>query len=415
MATCFSFPNPSSPNLDRPKRSRSGTTLLVVLLLLPLFGGGPPHETRRRMRSAPIPESLDKSAAPDSRLASAYAALRAKDLPGAYRLSVLAEQHRTPRRIVLPLQTEIFRAADYLDKEIEALRQWTVLAPHDPLPWLKLFYIYLDLGWKHEAENAARQARNFAPHNPRCYVARALLAYRSSDPAAGLTAIAEAQRLEPANPEFADLHASLLLKALRFREAESALRSMLKTDFQSKANRLSLAQALLGQNKTAEATGILRALQQQDPDNVPVAYQLGILAQQKHDPVEAMRQFSKAAAIDSQYSNVTWYLGRLSLQQGKAEEGRKLLKLFARMDANASDYETMLKRLETRPDDARLHYRLARLHQGADELAQATVELRRVLQLQPRDTVARKDLAAILVRAGRATEARAVTVVNSRP
>lgn len=387
----------------------------MVILLLPLLGGAPPRDANARKRSERLLQSAERPAAHDARLTSAYGALRANDLAGAYRLSVLAEKHGALHREVLPLQAEIFRASDYLDREMTALQQWAVQAPHDPVPCLKLFHIYLDLGWKHEAEMASRKASARAPRNPRCYVARALLAYRSNDPAAGLPAIEAAERLEPANSGLANLHAGLLLKALRFRDAEETLRRTLKKTPQSMENRLALAQALLGQNKTSEATAVLRTLQQQEPDSVEAAYQLGVLAEQKHDRSEAARQFEKAAAIDAQYSNVMWHLGRLYIEQGRVEEGRRLLKLFARMDANASDFETLLKRLETRPDDADLHYRLAQSHRTADELPQAIVELRRVLQLQPTHSSARRDLAAVLTRAGRATEARAVALTHGRP
>jgi Flp pilus assembly protein TadD len=406
---------PPRPVASRPERSGRGAALLVVLLLPTLVGGAPPHDATGRKHLARSLQSPEKPGSRDPRLTSAYSALQAKDLTGAYRLSVLAEKHGVPRGAVLPLQADIFRAADYLDKEMSALQQWTSAAPRDPLPWIKLFHIYLDLGWKHEAEAASRKAFALAPRNPRCYVTRALLAYRSNEPAAGLPAIKAAERLDPANTEYANLHASLLLKALRFPDAEQKSRQILKKAPQSKEDRLALVQALLGQNKTSEAEAILRSLQSQEPENAEVACQLGLLAEKKHDPIEATRQFEKAAASDAQYSNVLWHLGRLYIQQRRTEEGQKLLKLYARMDANASDYETLLKRLETRPDDISLHYRLARAHQAADELPQATVEFRRVLQLRPAHPAARKDLAAALTRAGRTTEARAVTLAHNRP
>ena len=389
-------------------------SILIGLLLLPLFGGTPPHGQNDRRRSSQFLKSLAPSAAHDARLNAAYAALQVKSLTGAYRLSVLAEQRGARRSDVLSLQAQIFRDADYLDREMATLQQWTVLAPQDPLPWLKLFYIYLDLGWRHEAENASRKAYDRAPHNPRCFVARALLAYRSNNPSAGLPAIEMAQQLDPTNLDLKNLHAGLLMKDLRFRDAEVKLRHILKTEPQSNINRLALAQALLGQNKRSEAEALLRTLLQQEPNNVEAAFQSGLLAQHRHDLPEATRLFEKAAAIDLQYSTVMWNLGHLYIQQGRTEEGKKLLKLFSQMDTNESDFETLLKRLETRPNDISLHYHLARFHQGAGELSQAIVELRRVLQLHPTDSAARKDLAVVLARVGRATESRSVSVTRTR-
>jgi len=72
-----------------------------------------------------------------------------------------------------------------------------------------------------------------------------------------------------------------------------------------------------------------------------------------------------------------------------------------------------LRLAEAKVDRAPAEARTALLA-ASEELSQAIVEFQRVLQLQPTHTAARKDLAAALARAGRATEARALTLAHVR-
>lgn len=220
--------------------------------------------------------------------------------------------------------------------------------------------------------------------------------------------------LDPNDNEIAHLCATMLLKAARYREAEAALRAALARDAENTDCRLALAQSLLQQRQPQAAITHLRAVQQGDPSRVEAAYELGVLAAKQGDLAEAARQLERAVAADAGYSNVLWHLGRTYLRQGRTAEGRKLLAAFRQMDASTSAYETALARLAARPHDPDVHARLARLHLLADELPQAIVELRRVLELRPGDPTARRDLAAALKRQGRLTEAHRLTAAASQ-
>jgi Flp pilus assembly protein TadD len=308
---------------------------------------------------------------------------------------------------VLAVEAELFKRAGYPDREMTALRQWAKLASRDHQPWLKLFYLYLDLGWRREAGRAAEAAVKRAPRDPRVLVARAIFFYRSREPALGLPIVAAALRLDPENPSIRHLQASMLLKAARYREAETKLRRTLSQHPHDIESRVALGRALLGQERAAEADAQWRAVQEQQPENVEAAYERGVLAAREGRLEEATRQLARAAARDAQYSNVLWHLGRLYVRQGRREEGRSLLATFRTMDARTSAFETTLARLEARPDDPALHARLARFRQEAGEWPYAIVEWRRVLELRPNDRAARRELAAALRRQGRLTESRA--------
>src|SRR5207244_11416797 len=97
------------------------------------------------------------------RLAGAVEALARRDYVTAFRRSEAARKEGVPLPALLEFQVELFRQTYYLDKEMAALRQWAAASPHDPRPWRKLFYIYLDMGWRREATNASERAMKLAP------------------------------------------------------------------------------------------------------------------------------------------------------------------------------------------------------------------------------------------------------------
>lgn len=356
---------------------------------------------------APVrPAPVNPLVPADSRLVPASEALARRDFETAFDLAETAGEQGAPLPAVLALKAQVFADTGYLDREIETLRQWAKAAPADHQPWVRLFYLYLDLGWRREAKDASDRALRLGPKEPRCLVTRAVLHYRSSDPELGLPAVEAAQRAMPGKPEHAHLRAAILIKSRRYAEAEVEMRRALAQDPAHLENRLALAQALLRLGRAEEAAAQFREAQRRDPGNSEAAYELGALAEKQGNLPEAEQQFRRVAAVEMQYSNVLWRLGRVLMRQGRAEEGQKLVKMFQKMDRATSAYETLLSRLLTQPDDPSLHTRLAKHHREAGELPEAIVELRRVLELKPSDSPARRDLSAALQQQGRLTEAR---------
>src|SRR5947199_403388 len=82
-----------------------------------------------------------------------------------------------PPAEVLAVESQVFRGTDYLDKEIDTLQRWARAAPKDYRPLLRLFYVYLDLGWRHEAGLMSEQALRLAPTEAGCQEAGAISHY----------------------------------------------------------------------------------------------------------------------------------------------------------------------------------------------------------------------------------------------
>ncbi|MDW8207204.1 MAG: tetratricopeptide repeat protein [Chloroherpetonaceae bacterium] len=394
----------------RRRATPPGAPILALLLL----AGCRPALTvaPERPNATVTPASQDtarvsrRAPDPDPRVADIRAALNAQDYPRALQLCRAARNRGVPLPLILEQEAEIYRATRYLDRELDTLIAWCRAAPKDPRPWYRRFFLYIQMGWRREAEQASARAFQLAPDDARSYVTRAILHYRSNEPALGLPDVEKARQLAPNNPEYLNLHATILMKDGQVGRAEAVLRDLVARAPQEPRHRILLAQALARNRKPDEAEALLRALQSEVPDSVEIAYELGLMAEKRGDLVEAARQLERAAALDPGYGNVLFCLGRVAIKQGRAGEGRALQKRFQVMDSRATTFETTLNRLRTRPNDPELHRQLARIYLADNELPQAILELRRVLQLRPHDTQACRELITALQRHGRITEAR---------
>ena len=309
-------------------------------------------------------------------------------------------------KLIYAAEAEVFRRTAYLDRELDSLHSWAKADPKNEEPQLRLFYKYFDLGWTAEASERSGLARKISPSAMGSLTAAAILQYRSDEPSKALPFVDLAIRQSPSNDRLLNLKASILIKSHMSAVAVPFLRQTLKRNPSYQLNQEALAMALLQIGKEVEAKSIFRQLQLQNPAHIESAYHLGLLAQKQGDVNEAIHQFEKASRLNIKHNNVSFLLGQLYLTHGKVEEGRKLLALYKKLDGNTAAYNQTMAQLRSRPKDAGLHYKMAQFHLGSDELPQAIVELRRVLQLQPIHPSARQELAKALNDNGRATEAR---------
>lgn len=367
---------------------------------LPVTPAAPPQA------SAPPPQA---TAPTDPRFASLVEAMKSNDYPQALKLCREARTKKYPLAQILAYEADIFRGVGYLDKQMETLKTWAQVAPKEPRPLYALFYLYLDVGWKQEAEDVSKKAFQIAPNEARTWVTKALLAYRSTEPIQAIPAIQKARQLAPDDIQYANLHANILLKAFKPEEAEKVLREALQKEPKNFINRLALAQALVRAKKTAEASSLLQTLAKEEPNHAEVPYELGVLAYQQENYPEALRQFQSAVQIERTYSNALWYLGRTEIKQNLKSQGEQHLKEYQQLNAKTDAFETALARLKAQPKSPEAHFQAGLLQLEAEDFPRAIVEFRQALQLKPRDVKIKQTLADALSRHGRKTEAQQIT------
>ena len=348
----------------------------------------------------------DAAQGEDKRLQPARLALERQEFVSALRLCQEARKQGAPLADALRVQSDVFKATGYLDKEMETLQHWSDLASRAVEPLLKLFYIDYDLGWMRQADSISRRLVQIAPQNSRCHLTRALILYKEANPTPGLPFIEKARRLQPNNLDLVNLHVLMLLKAHQYARAEAVAREAVTRDPSLTKNRLALASALLSQQKTPEAIAIYQDILRREPQNIEAIYQLGVQRQKQGNDAEALRLFQQVARQDVGYGKTGWYLGNLQRKQGNRAAADALLKRYQAMNTDADAFNTALSRLPTHDADSNLHAQLARMHADMDELPQAIVEWRRALQLRPGDAQAKSGLAEALRRHGRIGEAQ---------
>lgn len=390
-------------------------TRLSALVTAMLFVCGcPPKQSNLTthsspQQSTPSPESQniisDTYLLQHPSLGVAVKELNEKKYQNVLRLCEEAKIRGASHKDILYVQSVLFKETQYLDKELEALKEWQKLDVADTRPLYKLFYLYLDIGWRYEAAKTSDSLLRLAPQDSRSHVTKALLEYRSNEPKQAIAPIETARRLDQQSLPLVHLHASILLKAMQYVEAEKVLSVARANHPKEKSLTIAYAQSLIGLKRSQEAEILFQTLQAEDPKNVEAAFHLATLALNRNDFETARKQFEKVTELDSQYGNSMFQLGRIYIQQGKKEEGLRLQKLYRESDAITNEFETALTRLISQPNNPDLHLTVGRSRLLAEEYPQAIVEFKRTLQLRPSDAEARKLLIEALEAMGRQTEA----------
>ena len=146
--------------------------------------------------------------------------------------------------------------------------------------------------------------------------------------------------------------------------------------------------------KEEEAFPMFRQAVELAPDDAAARYQLALELQRRGDAESAADHFLRAHELQPSDQSVVYNLTRALHKAGRQEESVKYRELLSRMIA--SDNRARENELES----ARLHGEAVRLEK-AGNYAEALDKYRAVLQFEPLNAVARRNLALVLCRLDR--------------
>jgi Flp pilus assembly protein TadD len=150
-----------------------------------------------------------------------------------------------------------------------------------------------------------------------------------------------------------------------------------------------LGLVLAKQERFDEAAPLFRRVVQTDPDNVFGRLWSGVLLLRMGSVEEARALFREVLQLDSANANAYYFLGVIHFVEHNLT---RAVQLFRKAQhADSGDPET--------------HYRLARAFQGLDMVANAELEYRRTLELDPRHVRALDGLGWLLYNRGDTAEA----------
>jgi tetratricopeptide (TPR) repeat protein len=309
----------------------------------------------------------------------------------------------------------LYRKAGYLDREIEALERTLRLAPQDQESALRLSEIYRGLAWLDDAERCLTQAARIPTEDPHVLTAQASMALLRRQYPAMEQAAQEGLRRFPQNPDFYTILAEADRLQGRFAAAEENLRHALTltTVPQAQAKIYTrLAHLLLthqGMARLADAEQAARQAVQNLPDDPQAHFWLGRALHLQRKSDEAMPHYKITARKDIQCESVAMQLGQLyqtSTDPARRAEGRRLLTLYTTAEENNRAYGKSLSNLKSHPNDPEAHRQMALWYTKLRQYPQAIVELRRALQLAPKNRQTRRLLVAALQSHGRISEAK---------
>ena len=348
-----------------------------------------------------------EGAKPDAVKAVLNEAIRSNPLDPAPRLALMA-LHRDLREIDAGLSTaqEAMSAIPDNPAILEAGGQAQVLAgqdqqaastfgkmaavaPGSPVPQLRLADLYARRGEKAATVTSLRRAAEVAPDSPEVLSRVVAYSRRTRDQAFGRKLAAELQTRLPQNAAGFLLEGDMLTLAKDYKAAEAAYRKALgKVDPAGRAA-ISVYLSLAAAAQESEAKRFVDAWLNEHPKDVGTRLRLGEVRASKGDGASAEALFTQALAIDPQ--NVQALVSLAALRLGRAE--RTALDPARRAAALAPLDPVALGVLAGS----------LQLNGSTDEALQIG---RRALALSGGRPEVRLEYAKLLVKAGKADEAR---------
>lgn len=308
----------------------------------------------------------------------------------------------------------------WLDISVEAYGKVVAAKPEHVGEWIKLGYALIALGRYAEAERAFRRASQLQPSSSESLVALASSYYAHFRYNEALDALKRAATLNPNSAAAYVNMASIYLERNAFDEAEEATRNALTREPDTPRYHLLLGKILArspdSQKRTEARQHLEKALSHQKEsggqaltavDEAEVHYQLGVIAQNTGDTDQAVSLWQRAITLNPIQPEIQRDLGRALTKRGatSAEEGRRLLNEYARLQKMRDQERDLRQRVETHPKDgiARFNYGKVLLEQG--NTPRAIWELQEAVRLRPQDKEAQQTLIELLRKQGRTDEA----------
>lgn len=306
-------------------------------------------------------------------------------------------------------RVEVYRAVNYLDREIDALQTLIKLQPNYLDAYLQLAGIYRQLHWSDDALKVLKQAEPIAAGSSEFYLGRAYILYARTEFQRGIDELLALVKRDPTNDKAYNLLSYCYWQQNRFPEAVSAIQQAIRLKPKEPLYHQRLGAIIVSQPKPERYRDALPAFlkaAELEPDNLVTHYWLGVCYRQMGKLDEARKELEKVAAASLNVESVALELGQLYLMQGKKKEGQQLLDWHRQAQRRANAMRTALTLLRVQPQKPEGHFQAAALYFEEGNYPFAIVEARRTLQIAPQHAKAKALLIQALDQAGRKAEAR---------
>lgn len=298
---------------------------------------------------------------------------------------------------------------DRAEEELEAVVADEGNVTRLAIAWMELGAISSGRGDLEEAAKRYRQATDLAPEHLPAQIALARVNARLGHADEALAGLGLALMIDPSQVEARRLRAQLLAEQGRLDEAGSELEAVLAAQPEDFQAALDLASLEARGGELAAAVDRLRSLLDRAPDagaRALVAFQAGVLEQQRGQVGEAIRLYEQALEAEPEMRDALFNLGLALARQGNLAAARKRFEAL----------------LELAPADVEATLALARTQTADGDFAGARATLERARQRSPSHLALMRVLVEILLgspdpaaRDPRAALPLAQQLANARP
>ena len=299
----------------------------------------------------------------------------------------------------------------YEDRECSVLRRLVALRTQNPVVYLRLGQIYLELNWLQPARPLLETSLKLDPNSTVGQLEMAHYMFQSGNPNQAISRMQAIHRRAADDTVAANLLGQYYLATHNYPAAETVLRETLRLQPSDRDLQVELAFVLMQQNRPEvlrEAIALLQRVIASGQRQVEAYTWLGRIYENQNRTDEAVASYQHAVQLQPSFENVSMALGRLYMRQGKKQEGERLVHFYQEIKQNSADHALARELLAQHPNAAAAHARVAEWYTRLKEYPNAVIEWKRVLELRPGDASARRQLIATLSAMGRVTEARAL-------
>ncbi len=233
--------------------------------------------------------------------------------------------------------------------------------PDDPLAWARLSELWLMLGYRNRAIEAAERAVELAPGLQRTQLTLGFAALAQHRFDRARTAFEKAINLSSADPL---AHLGLGLEKIHSGQLEPGRRDLeiaVALDSRNALLRAYLGKAYFTEKRTPLDTEQYAIAQQLDPLDPTAFLYSGISKQAENRPAEAMRDIETSLDLND---NRAVYRGRLLLDEDRAARGTSLARVYNNLGFSQLGIDQATRSLAIDPSNASAHRFLADTYRG---------------------------------------------------
>jgi len=201
------------------------------------------------------------------------------------------------------------------------------------------------------AVNAAKLATETAPKNAENFIVRGFV-YRSLIGLVGgadewaIENYEDALKLEPNNPFTLTELGKVYLVSEKTEEAKTNFNKAIALRGDYAPAHFQLALVSVKEGKIKEAIDKMVQIQAVAPDDIGLAFQLGVLYYNDEQFAKAQANFEKAIALNNNYSNARYFLGLTFDKQGKKSLALEQFNKIAELNPDNQELKTIIANLE---------------------------------------------------------------------